>query len=61
MRKYPDAEMQFPTTNKVHRTQNSEKEFDVLQSLSILGYLALCNAMGILKTEDAPIVQEPGV
>ena len=38
--------MQVSTVNKVRRTQNSEKEVDVLQALAISEYPALGNAMG---------------
>ena len=52
--------MKFRTVDMVHRTRNGEKECEVPHALAILEYLALSVAIGggILKSEDALIVQE---
>ena len=54
--------MQVSTVNKVQETRNSEKEADVIQSLSILGCLALGKSREqILRNEDVLSVQEQAV
>ena len=40
----PGTEMQSQAVNKVQKSRNGEKEGEVLQSLSILGFVVVNNA-----------------